>query len=43
MYNSRVLGGIIDVEEPEAGAETVCPLEIVHHAPMEIAADRHAI
>jgi hypothetical protein len=38
-----LLGGIIDVEEPEAGAETVCPLEIIHQAPMEIPAHRHAL
>ena len=38
-----LLGGIIDVEEPETGAEAVGPLEIVHQAPMEIAAHRHAL
>jgi hypothetical protein len=38
-----VAGGIIDVEEPETSAQAVCPLKIVHQAPMEIAAHRHAL
>src|SRR5262245_41818539 len=38
-----LLGGIVDVEESETGAEAVGPLEIVHQAPMEIAAHRHAL
>src|SRR5438132_14387988 len=38
-----LLGGVVDVEEPETGAESLSPLEIVHQAPMEIAAHRHAL
>src|SRR5262249_30294039 len=38
-----LLVGIVDVEKPETGAEAGGPLEIVHQAPMEIAAHRHAL
>src|SRR5262249_62245984 len=38
-----LLGGIVDVEQPKTSAEAVGPLEIVHQAPMEIAAHRHAL
>ena len=38
-----LLAGIVDVEEPETGAEAIGPLEIIHQAPMEIAAHWHPL
>src|SRR4029450_8288058 len=33
----------VDVHEPEAISESCIPLEVVHHAPLEIALDRYAL
>src|SRR5262245_49942282 len=38
-----LLRGIVHVQQAEAGAVAVGPFEIVHQAPMEIAAHRHAL